>query len=64
MRCLPKAVENFRLREIKQQINEFENNKKLQEKFDYIICNDYTEESLNNSIDLIKNIKERRYVRI
>ena len=63
LRCLPKAVENFRLKEIKEQVKEFENNKKLQEKFDYIISNDYTEESLNNSLDLIKNIEERSYVR-
>lgn len=63
-RCLPKAIETFRLNEIKEQIKEFENNKNIQEKFDYIISNDYTEESLNNAVELIKNIEERSYVRI
>ena len=64
LRCLPKAIETFRLKEIKEQIKEFESNKNIQEKFDYIISNDYTEESLNNAVELIKNIEERSYVRI
>lgn len=63
LRCLPKAVEKFRLKEIKEQIKEFENNKNIQEKFDYIISNDYTDESLENAVKLIQNIEERRYVR-
>ena len=63
LRCLPKTVEKFRLKEIKEQIKEFENNIQLQEKFDYIISNDYTDESLDNAVELIKNIEERRYVR-
>lgn len=58
LRCLPKAVEKFRLKEIKEQIKEFENNKNIQEKFDYIITNDYTEESLENAINLIQNREE------
>ncbi len=62
-RKLPESVEKFRLNEIKEQVEEFEKNIKLREKFDYIICNDYTKESLNKSIELIKNIEERRYVR-
>ena len=48
LRCLPKTVEKFRLKEIKEQIKEFESNIQLQEKFDYIISNDYTNDSLNN----------------
>jgi guanylate kinase len=64
LRCLPKTIEKFRLKEIKEQIKEFEANKSIQEKFDYIISNDYTEESLNNAVDLIKNEEERSYVRI
>lgn len=64
LRCLPKTVERFRLQEIKEQISEFENNGKLREKFDYIISNDYTDESLNEAVELIKNIEERRYVSV
>ena len=63
LRCLPKAVETFRLKEIKEQIKEFENNSQLQQKFDYVISNDYTDESIDNAVKLIKNIEERRYVR-
>lgn len=63
LRCLPKAVEKFRLKEIKEQIIEFENNAQLQEKFDYIISNDYNDDSLENAVELIQNIEERRYVR-
>lgn len=62
LRCLPKSVEKFRLEEIKEQIKEFEKNSKLREKFDYIVQNDYTEESLNKAVELIKNIEERSYV--
>ncbi|MBR2786208.1 MAG: hypothetical protein IKD76_01715 [Clostridia bacterium] len=62
LRCLPKAIEKFRLKEIKEQIKEFENNIKIREKFDYIIPNDYTDESLDEAVNLIKNIEERRYV--
>lgn len=63
LRCLPKGIESFRLKEIKQQIKEFESNKGIREKFDYIIQNNYTEESIENAIELIKKVEERRYVR-
>ena len=63
LRCLPKTVEKFRLKEIKEQIKEFESHTDLQEKFDYVISNDYTDDSLNQALELIKNIEERRYVR-
>ena len=63
LRCLPKTIELFRLKDIKEQIKEFENNTNIQKKFDYIIANDYTDESLNNAVELIKNIEERSYVR-
>lgn len=64
LRGLPKEVENFRHKEIKEQILEFENNSKLREKFDYVIYNDYTEKSLEEATNLIKKIEERRYVSI
>lgn len=63
LRCLPKQMEDYRLKEIGEQIKEFETSKSIQEKFDYIISNDYTAESLNNAVELIKNMEERRYVR-
>lgn len=59
LRNLPKSVEKFRLKEIKEQIQEFENNTKLREKFDYIIQNDYTNDSLENATNLIKSIAEK-----
>lgn len=63
-RRLPKTVENFRLKELKEQIKEFESNKKIQEKFDYIITNDYTDESLENAVNLIQNIEEYKAVSV
>lgn len=63
LRCLPPKVESFRLKEIGEQLKEFESNKSIQDKFDYIISNDYTAESINKAVELIKNIEERRYVR-
>ncbi len=63
LRCLPKTVEKFRLKEIKEQVELFENNINIQNKFDYIISNNYTEESVNNAVELIKNIEERPTIR-
>lgn len=56
LRKLPWKVEKERLKEIKEQVLEFEKNKKLKEKFDYIIYNDYTEKSLEEAIKLIQNL--------
>lgn len=56
LRKLPWKVEKERLKEIKEQVIEFEKNKKLKEKFDYIIYNDYTEKSLEEAIKLIQNL--------
>lgn len=64
LRKLPKSVENFRLKEIKEQIQEFEKNEVLREKFDYIISNDYNEESLEKATNLIKSIAEKCTVSI
>lgn len=59
LRNLPRAVERFRLKEIKEQLKEIETNTNLRNKFDYIISNDYTEESLENATNLIKSIAEK-----
>ncbi len=58
LRNLPKAVEKFRLKEIKEQLKEFEKDASLRSKFDYIISNDYTNDSLENATNLIKTLAE------
>ena len=63
-RLLPKVVEKFRLKEIKEQVINFEENKELKNKFDYIISNDYTTASVDSIIELINNIQERRNVSV
>ena len=64
LRHLPKAVEKFRLKEIKEQLQEFEKNTNLRSKFDYVISNDYTEGSLENATNLIKTLAEKDAVSI
>ena len=59
LRNLPKAVEKFRLKEIKEQLKEFDKNANLRSKFDYIISNDYTDSSLENATNLIKSLVEK-----
>ena len=54
-RNLSKEVEQKRLQEIDEHIKEYSNNKKLQEQFDYVFVNDYTEESKNKLIQVIKD---------
>lgn len=60
LRGLPSVVEKNRIKEIKQQILEFEKNKELKEMFDYIIYNDYTEKTIENVINLIKGLIEQK----
>ena len=60
LRKLPWKVEKERLKEIKEQVIEFEKNKKLKEKFDYIIYNDYTEKSLEEAISLIEKLMDKQ----
>lgn len=50
---LPEVVER-RLKEIDEHIKEYSTNKKLQSQFDYVFINDYTEDSKNRMIQLIK----------
>lgn len=59
-RNLSKEKEQERLTEIEEQYNEFMNNKKLQEKFDYIIYNNYDEESEEEIIELIRKIMNNK----
>lgn len=60
LRKLPSDVENSRIKEIKQQILEFEKNKELKEMFDYIIYNDYTEKTIEYVINLLKGLIEKK----
>lgn len=53
-RELPKDVEEKRLKEIEEHIKEFNSNKELQKQFDYIFINDYTENSKNKLLDIIR----------
>lgn len=55
-RNLNKEQEILRLLEIEEQAKEFEKNKELQKQFDYILYNNYDENSIET---LIKVIKER-----
>ena len=55
-RKLEKKQEILRLTEIEEQAKEFESNKELQKQFDYILYNNYDEESVEK---LIKIINER-----
>lgn len=55
-RKLEAKQEALRLEEIEEQAKEFETNKELQKQFDYILYNNYDEESIER---LIKAIKER-----
>ena len=55
-RNLEETQENLRLKEIEEQATEFENNKELQSQFDYVLNNNYDEDSIEK---LIKVIKER-----
>ncbi len=55
-RGLPKDVEEKRIQEMKEHIERFSKDKDLQNQFDYIFVNDYTEASQKQ---LIKVVKER-----
>lgn len=55
-RHLPREIEEKRIQEMKEQIEEFSKNKELQQQFDYVFINDYTE---NSKEKLLKNIKNK-----
>lgn len=55
-RKLEKEQEESRLKEIDEQAEGFKNNEKLQEQFDYILYNNYDEDTIEK---IIKVIKER-----
>lgn len=53
-RKLPKEVEEDRLREIEEHIKEYSTNIDLQNQFDYVFVNDYTEESKEKLLQIVK----------
>ncbi len=61
-RNLSKEVEQKRLQEIDEHIKEYYNNKELQKQFDYVFVNNYTEESKNKLIQVIKDKLENGMV--
>lgn len=54
-RGLLPEIEKQRLKEIEEQIKEYSNNKYLQKQFDYVFINDYTEESKNKLLNIVKS---------
>lgn len=58
-RGLNKIVEEQRLKEMEEQKRIFETNKKVQEQFDCIFYNDYTEESIKKLFQIIESEEKR-----
>lgn len=63
-RGLPKKVEEDRLKEIKEHIEIFSKNKDLQNQFDYILVNDYTDNSKKELLNIIKQKIKKQEVKI
>lgn len=59
-RNLTKEKEEERIEEIKQQYNAFINNKDLQKQFDYIVYNNYDEESKKKIMQLVQKIIQQK----
>lgn len=53
-RGLPKEIEEDRLQEIEEHIKEYSTNKDLQNQFDYVFINDYTEKSKEKLLQVLK----------
>ena len=58
-RNLSKEKEDERIKEVYEQYNNFINNKELQEKFDYILYNDFNDDSKNELLSLIGRILKK-----
>ncbi len=54
-RNLPKNIEKDRLKEIEEHIKNFNSDTDLRNQFDYIFYNDYTEKSVDELLEVIKN---------
>ena len=53
-RNLPKEVYQKRLTEMQEQVEEYSHNQELQNQFDFVFINDYTEASKQKLLALIK----------
>ena len=62
-RNLPKDAEEARLQEIDEHIKEYSQNDDLRKQFEYEFINDYTEDSKNKLIEIIKKETLRRILR-
>ena len=58
-RNLSKDKEDERIKEVYEQYNNFIKNKKLQEKFDYIVYNNFNNDSKNKLMNLIERIVKK-----
>ena len=58
-RELAEEVEQKRLKEIDEHINEYKHNKELQKQFDYVFINDYSERAKNKLFEIIKNRRSK-----
>ena len=58
-RNLPKYKEDERIKEVYEQYNNFINDEKLQEKYDYIVYNDFNNDSRNKLMNLIERIIDK-----
>ena len=58
-RNLPKDKEDERIKEVYEQYNNFINDEKLQEKYDYIVYNDFNNDSRNKLMNLIERIIDK-----
>ena len=58
-RNLSKDKEDERIKEVYEQYNNFMNNKELQEKFDYIVYNDFNDDSKSELLSLIGRIVKK-----
>lgn len=58
-RELAEEVEQKRLKEIDEHINEYKHNKELQKQFDYVFINDYSERAKNELLEIIKNRRSK-----
>ena len=58
-RNLSKDKEDERIKEVYEQYNNFINDEKLQAKYDYIMYNDFNDDSINKLMNLIERIIDK-----
>ena len=63
-RRLSKKVQEARLKEIEEHMQNFKSNEELRSQFDYILYNDYTQKSIDEMVKVIKKECTKRAVTI